>query len=73
MSIGIVSRLVVMNIAGMRIFRRQLLEPEFKILTESLCIIIDKDAGRGVHCVNKAETLLNTALLKTCLNFRGDI
>src|SRR5215208_585950 len=60
MSISVILACAIVQVALRRVGHK-LLKPSIKILVQAVFVIIDKDASRNVHCVDKAEPLFDVA------------
>ena len=70
--VGIVLGAIV-RVLGMGMLGREFFQPLFKIAVQAGLVVIDENARRDVHGVNKAESLADAALAQAGLDLRGDI
>ena len=73
MGVTVVLTCPVVTVAADGLMRSQLFKPALVILVEAGLIIINKDGGCNVHCIDQDQSLTDTALPQTRFDFRCDI
>jgi hypothetical protein len=73
MGIGIVLTGVIVTVLFYRLVGRQFLKPNFKIMVQSMLIIVNENRRGDVHGIDKAQTFLDTTLLNSLLDLRGEV